>query len=167
MRRRRGVRSLFVRGRLPYKNCSLTHDEQYAQMSLWAIAKSPLMFGGEATALDAFTSRLLSNAAVLDLNAHSTHNRQISVTGSSAVWAASGGTSGSAAGAVYVALFNRVNASAVVSTSLAELGLKSTEDYDALDLWSGGTSVVTGGVVRFHVAAHGVSLLRLLECSRR
>ena len=143
-------------GRLPYKNTSLSPDEQYSQMTLWSLAKSPLMFGGDATELDGFTASLLNNRRVLELNAHSTHNRQIAAGASSAVWAASG-----ADGAVHVALFNRAPSPATLSTPLTSLGLSGTSDYDSLDLWTGARGVVTGGALSAEVAGRGVKLVRL------
>ena len=52
------------------KNTSLTHAMQRTQMTLWAVARSPLMFGGDATELDHWTLGLLTNPTVLAINAH-------------------------------------------------------------------------------------------------
>jgi hypothetical protein len=46
-------------------------------MTLWAIAKSPLMFGGDLRYLDDTTFALLTNVLVLQMNAHSTGNTQV------------------------------------------------------------------------------------------
>ncbi|KAH8972209.1 hypothetical protein BDL97_02G183900 [Sphagnum fallax] len=56
--------------------CDLTVDEQQTEMTLWAIAKSPLMFGGDLRYLDDTTFALLTNVLVLQMNAHSTGNTQ-------------------------------------------------------------------------------------------
>lgn len=147
-------------GRLPYKKTSLTHSEQRAQMSLWAIAKSPLMFGGDATHLDPWTISVLSNPAVLSMNAHAVASHQVRFDSASAVWAARHPTSG----VTYAALFNRRNATAEVSTSCASLGLNCTATvYEATDLWESArpTMAVSGGEVRMRVEPHGVALLGL------
>lgn len=52
-----------------------TRDEQVTVMSLWAIVRSPLMFGGDMTQLDEFTRSLLTNDAVLEINQHSLNNQ--------------------------------------------------------------------------------------------
>jgi alpha-galactosidase len=40
---------------------SLTHDERRTMITMWAIARSPLMFGGDLATLDPFTRGLLSS----------------------------------------------------------------------------------------------------------
>ena len=45
-----------------------TTNEQYTLMSLWAIARSPLIHGGDMTQMDAFTLSLLTNDEVIAVN---------------------------------------------------------------------------------------------------
>jgi hypothetical protein len=45
-----------------------THDEQRTEFTLWAISRSPLIFGGNLTKLDDFTRSLMTNKEVIDLN---------------------------------------------------------------------------------------------------
>jgi alpha-galactosidase len=54
-----------------------TRDEQITMMSLWAIARSPLMMGGDMTKNDDFTLLLLTNEEVLAVNQNSSGNRQL------------------------------------------------------------------------------------------
>lgn len=54
-----------------------TPAEHYTLMTLWSIARSPLMMGGDLTKLDDFTLSLLTNDEVLAVNQHSDHNRQL------------------------------------------------------------------------------------------
>lgn len=54
-----------------------TKDEQFTLMSLWAIGRSPLIFGGDMTKMDAFTLEMLTNPEMLKVNQHSTNNRQL------------------------------------------------------------------------------------------
>lgn len=54
-----------------------THDEQFTLMTLWSIARSPLMHGGDMTKTDDFTLGLLTNDEVLAINQHSTNNRPL------------------------------------------------------------------------------------------
>ena len=79
-----------------------THDEQVTVMSLWCIARSPLMLGADMTKMDDWTVKLLTNKEVLAVNQHSTNNRQISNKGDLIVWAADIPGSKDK----YVALFN-------------------------------------------------------------
>lgn len=80
----------------------LTSDEQRTLMTLWSIARSPLIFGGDMTKLDDFTLSLLTNPEVLEVNQNSTNNRQIWRETDLIVWAADVPDSDDQ----YVALFN-------------------------------------------------------------
>lgn len=53
----------------------LTSDEQRTLMTLWCIFPSPLMLGGDLTRSDAWTTSLLTNREVLDVDQHSIGNR--------------------------------------------------------------------------------------------
>ena len=45
-----------------------TQDEQRTEITLWAISRSPLIFGGNLTKLDDFTRSLLTNKEVLEID---------------------------------------------------------------------------------------------------
>ena len=65
-----------------------TKDEQLTLMSLWAIARSPLIFGGDMTKLDEFTLEVLTNPEVLEVNQSSTNNGQVARENDLIVWSA-------------------------------------------------------------------------------
>jgi len=67
---------------------NFTQEEQKLCMTLWCIARSPLIFGGDMTRMDAFTKDLLTNPEVLSVNQKSTNNRQLTRNGDLIVWAA-------------------------------------------------------------------------------
>ena len=79
-----------------------TQDEQYTLMSLWAIARSPLIFGGDMTRMDEFTMSLLTNAEVIAVDQNSTANHELFNRDGLVGWCAD------VPGSVdkYVALFN-------------------------------------------------------------
>jgi hypothetical protein len=81
---------------------NFTKNEQYTLMSLWAIARSPLIFGGDMTKLDDFTKEMLTNPEMLKVNQQSTNNRQVSRDKNLVVWTADVPKSKDK----YVALFN-------------------------------------------------------------
>jgi len=54
-----------------------TADEQGTLMTLWSIARSPLMLGADLTKLDAATLALLTNEEVLAVNQNSAENRPL------------------------------------------------------------------------------------------
>jgi hypothetical protein len=59
------------------RSTRFTHDEQTTVMTLWSIAKSPLMHGGDMTRTDNFTLSVLTNDEVLAVNQQSTNNRPL------------------------------------------------------------------------------------------
>ncbi|GAT63431.1 NPCBM/NEW2 domain-containing protein [Paludibacter jiangxiensis] len=79
-----------------------TKEEQYTLMSLWAIGRSPLIFGGDMTKIDAFTKEMLTNPEMLKVNQHSKNNRQVYRDKNLIVWTADVPGSKDK----YVALFN-------------------------------------------------------------
>jgi hypothetical protein len=112
-----------------------TQDEQYTLMSLWAIARSPLIFGGDLTQMDAFTLSLLTNAEVIVVDQNSTANHELFNKDGLIGWSAS------LPGSVdkYVALFNTRDsgsgeAGVPVPVKFSDLGLG--EDCRVRDLWA-------------------------------
>jgi alpha-galactosidase len=81
---------------------NFTKNEQYTLMSLWAIGRSPLIFGGDMTKLDDFTKEMLTNPEILKVNQNSINNRQVSREKNLIVWTADVPNSKDK----YVALFN-------------------------------------------------------------
>jgi hypothetical protein len=79
-----------------------TRDEQQTVMTLWSIARSPLIFGGDLTKLDEFTQSLLTNEEVIAVDQTSNAGRQLFNRDSLIGWVAD--VPGSAD--KYVALFN-------------------------------------------------------------
>lgn len=79
-----------------------TPDEQFTLMTLWSIARSPLMHGGDLTKTDPFTLALLTNDEVLAVNQHSTGNRPFFDHDGLIAWTAKDPKTGDA----YLALFN-------------------------------------------------------------
>jgi hypothetical protein len=54
-----------------------TRDEQFSMISLWCIARSPLMIGADLTKLDDFTLSLLTNDEVIAVNQNSSKNQEL------------------------------------------------------------------------------------------
>lgn len=79
-----------------------TTNEQITLMTLWAIARSPLIMGGHLPKNDAFTLSLLTNDEVLAVNQRSANNRQLFRTNDLIAWVADVPDSPDK----YVALFN-------------------------------------------------------------
>jgi len=79
-----------------------TEDEQITLMTLWSIARSPLMHGGDMTKTDLFTLSLLTNDDVLAVNQKSERNRPHFDHDGLIAWTAIDPTNGD----TYLALFN-------------------------------------------------------------
>jgi alpha-galactosidase len=79
-----------------------THDEHYTLMTLWGIARSPLILGGNLPKNDEFTLSLLTNDEVIAVNQNSANNHQLFNTNNQVAWVADvPGTKDK-----YLALFN-------------------------------------------------------------
>ena len=70
------------------RHSRLTPAEQQTQLSLWAMARSPLILGANLTLLDQDTLRLLTNTDILKIDQTSTASRQIAHEGELVVWTA-------------------------------------------------------------------------------
>lgn len=121
-----------VRGeRGPDRMTGFTKTEQYTLMNLWAMFRSPLIFGGDLPSNDEFTLSLLTNDDMLAVNQKSTNNKQLKDENGLIVWAADVPESEDK----YVAFFNTNNAgTSEISVTLAELGVNG--NYAVKDLWS-------------------------------
>lgn len=134
----------------------LTHDEQIMLMNLWAISRSPLMFGGDLPSNDDFTLKLLTNADMLKIQQSSRDNRELFRLGDQVVWAAKSSDSDD----VYLALFNIGDVDgAVVEVDLSLLG--SGLGYAVYDLWDKADLGVVEGRLSQLLAPHASKLLRL------
>ncbi|KAH1062263.1 hypothetical protein GYH30_005322 [Glycine max] len=60
----------------PHRATRLTQDEQRTQMTLWCMAKSPIMYGGDLRNIDAWTLGLITNPTLLDINTFSSNNQE-------------------------------------------------------------------------------------------
>jgi len=72
----------------PPRRTRLTPAEQQTHMSLWSMARSPLIVGANLTLLDPDTLRLLTNPDVLRIDQTATASRQILHDGDLVVWTA-------------------------------------------------------------------------------
>ncbi|KAJ7539241.1 hypothetical protein O6H91_11G082300 [Diphasiastrum complanatum] len=66
----------------PHRSTGLTPDEQKTQITLWAMAKSPLIYGGDLRHIDQATLSLITNSVILDINSNSFGNAEIAAASS-------------------------------------------------------------------------------------
>ncbi|KAL0925564.1 hypothetical protein M5K25_003914 [Dendrobium thyrsiflorum] len=60
----------------PHRKCRLSLDEQKTLLTLWSMAKSPLMFGGDLRQIDDITFNLITNPTLLEINSYSQNNME-------------------------------------------------------------------------------------------
>jgi hypothetical protein len=119
---------------------SKTHfkpDEQFTLLTLWSIARSPLILGADLTKLDDFTLSLISNDEVIAVDQASANNRELFRRDGFYGWVADvpGSTD------KYLAIFNTrdvptgsTETSVAVPVKLSELGFR---DADRIrNLWT-------------------------------
>jgi alpha-galactosidase len=138
------------------RDSKFTPDEQRTLMTLWSIARSPLIMGGDLRHLDEPTLALLTNREVLAVNQASTGNQPHFVEDGARVWSAR--PEGKPAER-YLALFNTTGKPKTVGIGLRELGLP--DRASARDLWSGQDLGRMSGRVERTLPPHGSALLRL------
>lgn len=84
------------------RSTRFTPDEQHTLLTLWSIARSPLMHGGDMTRMDDFTLSLLTNDEVLAVSQRSAGNRPLFERDELVAWTADVPGSSDR----YLALFN-------------------------------------------------------------
>jgi alpha-galactosidase len=106
----------------------LTHDEQRTFVTLWCIFRSPLMVGGRIASADEWTTSLLTNPEVLNVDQHSADSRPVISTDKVIVWRSK------SAGGYNVAAFNISPETQKISYKWSELGIDGSS-YKLRDLW--------------------------------
>jgi hypothetical protein len=140
------------------RNTQFTPDEQKTMMTLWSIARSPLILGADMTKLDDATLNLLINDEVVGVNQKSENNRQLFRSENGLIaWVADVPGSKDK----YVALFNTGKDAADVSVPLADLGFEKSARVR--DLWAGSDLENAKDAFTARIASHGAGLYRLSQ----
>jgi hypothetical protein len=139
-----------------------TPDEQFTLLTLWSIARSPLILGADLTKLDDFTLALITNDEVIAVDQASAGNRELFQRDGFCGWVADAPGSKDK----YLALFNRRDrpaggdaAALPVPVKFSELGI--SQGARVRNLWMhedlGACSNEFAPLVHFH----GAGLYRL------
>ncbi|KAL9329637.1 hypothetical protein ACSQ67_004640 [Phaseolus vulgaris] len=67
----------------PHRFSRLNLEEKRTQMTLWSLAKSPFMYGGDVRKIDASTYELITNPTLLEINFFSSNNKEACLIGCS------------------------------------------------------------------------------------
>ena len=108
------------------------HDEQRTVMTLWSIARSPLIVGANLTELDEWTVALLTNATVIGLDQRGHEQKMARQDENLIAWTSKGD-----GGREYLAVFNVGDGQARVALPLSRYGFRAAEKYSARDIWEG------------------------------
>ncbi|MDO8971347.1 MAG: glycoside hydrolase family 27 protein, partial [Saprospiraceae bacterium] len=152
-----GKISLDDRPHGPERMTKFTQPEQYTLITLWAIARSPLMIGADLLSMDDFTLSLLTNPEVISVTRNSTGNRQVVRRNGSCVWIATEPGTGDK----FVALFNMKEKEADVAFELELDYLRGK--YNVRDLWNRKDMGPAEGVLSAKLPPHGAGLYKLTK----
>ena len=125
-------------------------------MSLWSIARWPLMFGGDLPSNDEFTLSLLDNDEVIAVDQKAAHSRQLFPRGDQIAWI----SDAEGSDAKYLAVFNVGDqAPAEIRVEWKDLGLPPR--CALRDLWEKKDLGTVQGGYTFQLAPHASGLYRV------
>lgn len=108
------------------RQSNFTHPEALAVMSLWIIARSPLIFGGSLTETTPSTLALLQAADALRVQEEAINSRQLWQNEATVVWLAESKLSSAGPNhTAFVGAFNLRSQNSTISLSLSALSLKT------------------------------------------
>jgi hypothetical protein len=149
---------LRVRGFKEHERQSrFTPTEKQTMLTLWAIARSPLMTGGDLPSMSEADLALLTNDEVLAVDQNSRGNHELFRRGDIIGWAAKANAGGGRQ--KYLALFNTGDSAVMASVSAQDLGAKGS--MQVRDLWKHKDLGSFTGSYSTIVPEHGAVLYRV------
>ena len=149
---------LRVRGFKEHERQSrFTAAERQTMLTLWSIARSPLMTGGDLPSMSAADLALLTNDEVLTVDQNSSGNHELFRRGDIVAWMAKANARGGRQ--KYLALFNTGDSAVMASVSAHDLGTK--RGMTIRDLWNRKDLGSFTGSYSTIVPAHGAMLYRV------
>lgn len=133
------------------RHSRFTQDEAQTLITLWSIARSPLVLGANLTQMDTATESLLTNAEVIAVDQHSSGNKPVIQTPATVVW-----TAKDAAGKQYVAVFNISESAQSIAYNWKDLGLDGAS-HKLRDLWQK-KDLGTADMLKVTLAPHASAL---------
>jgi alpha-galactosidase len=136
-----------------------TQDEQRFEFTLWAISRSPLIFGGNLTKLDDFTRSLMTNKQVLEVNQHATVSGPALMPkndGEPLQWRAWYARVGSK---TYAAIFNLADEPKTLDVPWMNFHL-ADKPHAAFDVWNG-RQIPSAKALRVQLPPHGSAIYQV------
>ena len=137
------------------RSSRLTADESRTLMTLWSMARSPLVIGSNLTRIDPATEALYTNPEVIAVDQHSRENHELSRNGSVVVWTAAPESGGGR----YLAFFNLGDAAQEVNYAWKDVGLPEGS-HAVRDLWAR-KDVGSAASLKAKLAPHASVLYRV------
>ncbi len=139
------------------RHSELNRNELCTMMTLWCIARSPLMYGGDLGQIRTADLQLIQNKAVLAVNQNSSGNRQLFRNEEQVAWVADvPGTHNK-----YLAVFNLGETAQLIHVDLKEAGIPGP--CVVTDLWTGDQLGRFEAGMRPEVLPHGARLLLISQ----
>jgi alpha-galactosidase len=139
----------------PERMSRFTWPEHYTLLTLWSIARSPLMMGGDLVSTPEKTLALLKNREVIAVNQASENNRQVRRDRRHCGWMAEVPNNGGH----YLALFNLAEAAAKVAFRFEDEMLRGK--FKVRDLWAQSDLGVFEKEFGADLEPHGAGLYKL------
>lgn len=139
----------------PERESEFTKDEQFTHMTLWCIAQSALMMGGDMPDNSPFVEALLSNDEVLAANQNAYEAKQLYRRDEHVVWTSKIPDSE----VIYLAFFNLNDGKETVSVNFKDLGLKGKRKVR--DLWEKKDLGTFSKSFSNEINAHGAKIFRI------
>nr|WP_299344093.1 glycoside hydrolase family 27 protein [Allomuricauda sp.] len=124
-----GKISLNNRPHGPERMSMFTEAEHYTLLSLFSMAKSPLMMGGDLLSSPESSLKFLRNDEILYVNQHSVDNRQVVRRNGHVIWIATDPANGDR----FIGLFNIMDEKSTVSFTFEDESIRGK--YEVRDLW--------------------------------
>jgi len=130
----------------------LTPTEQKTMLTLWAMARSPLILGANLTLLDEDTLKLLTNEDLIHIDQASTGSRVVLHSGDMVAW-----TSDLPDGSIALALFNTGESALIMNSSFEAYNLEGAS-YKVHDVWTGKNQTKVKAMQGIAIEAHACLL---------
>jgi len=149
----------------PARQSRLTPDEERTEFTLWAVARSPLILGGNLTRLDNFTRSLYTNQTVLFVNQNASYSRPVDTAQLGAgfqnarVWRATVSEPGDRGYAEFFAFFNLSTNPVTLHTTWKQLGLDN-QKHSAQNAWDDSETKDSKDIT-VTLAPHGCALYQV------
>jgi len=134
-------------------------EELHTLLTLWYIARMPLMIGGYLPETDSTTFLMLTNEEALEVNKNSINPRQIKFKNAIIVWTSDIPGSKDK----YLAFFNQWESHepVIIKAAFSDLGLDTTREYSVRDLWEKNDLGSYKNEFSAPIKAHGAGLYRI------